>query len=99
MNLLSKRTSSARLVFALAIGGLALGGCATRGYVDEQMAAMNDRVGAVDAKAQDALQRADAASAAAQAAATDARTANQRLDQLTGRVDQLERMPARRPRN
>jgi hypothetical protein len=95
------------LAFAMVVGGLSLSACATNKYVDEQIAAANTRIGAVDAKATDAIQRADAAAAAAAAAAavaataaTDAQSANQRLDQLTARVDQVEqRRPGRRPRN
>lgn len=92
---------------ALVLGALSLSACATRGYVDEQIATLSTRVDAVDAKAQDAIQRADAAASAAQAAATaaqaaaaDAQSANQRLDQLTPRVDTLEQSQVRRrPRN
>lgn len=87
-------------VAALLAGGLSLSACATQQYVDDQIAAVNTRVSAVDARAGDALQRADAANAAAAAAANDARAANQRLDQLTPRVDSIEqRMMARSPRN
>src|SRR5688500_711829 len=89
------------------IGGLSVSGCATKKYVDEQIATVNDRINAVDAKATDAIQRADAANAAAQsggtaaqAAAGDARSANERIDQLTTRVDTIEqRNMRRRPRN
>lgn len=88
-----------QLVAVIVLGGLSLGGCATKKYVDEQIAGVNGHVSATDAKASDALQRADAAGAAAQAAAADARTANQRLDQLTARVDSLEQRPLRAPRN
>lgn len=99
--------SKLQLAAALVVGALSLSACATKAYVDEQITLVNTRVGAVDAKAQDAIQRADAANAAAasassaaQAAAADARTANQRLDQLTPRVDSLEQRGAsRRPRN
>lgn len=88
------------LVAALLLGGLALSGCATEKYVDEQIAIVNTRIGQVDAKASDAIQRADAAAAAAQAAAADARTANERLDQLTSRVDRFEQAPPpKAPRN
>ena len=84
--------ASVRFVSILAVGGLALSGCATTDYVNEQIAAVNGRIDAVDAKATDAIQRADAANSAAQAAGTDARNANQRLDQLTARVDRNEQM-------
>ncbi|WP_293407171.1 hypothetical protein [Phenylobacterium sp.] len=84
--------ASVRFVSILAVGGLALSGCATTDYVNEQIAAVNGRIDAVDAKATDAIQRADAANSAAQAAGNDARNANQRLDQLTARVDRNEQM-------
>lgn len=105
---LINRIASAPLAVtaALVIGGLSLSGCATQQYVDEQIAGVNTRISAVDSKATDAIQRADAASAAAaaaqgtaQTAASDAATANQRLDQLTARVDHLGQSPGKRPRN
>jgi hypothetical protein len=106
MSWLQNRTTSVRLAVALVLGGLSLSACATKDYVNEQIATVNMRVDAVDAKATDAIARADAANtaaqganAAAQAAATDARTANQRLDQLGARVDTLEQMPKKRPRH
>ena len=67
--------ASVRFVSLLAVGGLALSGCATTDYVDQQIATVNGRIDAVDAKATDAIQRADAANSAAQAAAGDARNA------------------------
>lgn len=97
---LNNPAARVRLVAALLLGGLALSGCATQQYVDEQIATVNTRIGQVDAKASDAIQRADAAATAAQAAAADARTANERLDQLTSRVDRLEQAPPpKAPRN
>lgn len=102
----SLKTNAAR-VAAVAMGGLALMGCATNQYVDEKIAAVNTRIDQLDGRVANAAQRADAAQAAAnsantaaQGAATDARTANQRLDQLTPRVDKLEAapVPARTPR-
>lgn len=105
MSWLKKHAASVRVVALAAAGGLALSACATRGYVDEQIATANSRIDAVDARVQTATQRADAAMAeartanqAAQGAATEARTANQRIDQLGGRVDALERTPTRTPR-
>ena len=93
------KARAASVAAVLVLGGLSLSACATRGYVDEQIAGVNTRIDAVDAKASDAIQRADAAGRTAQTAATDAQTANQRLDQLTARVDRLEQMPAKTPRN
>lgn len=100
MSRVTNRFASLRIVSAVALGGLSLGGCATKEYVNEQIAGVNSRISAVEARVGDATQRADAAGAAAQAAAADARTANQRLDQLTPRVEMLEQSRmARSPRN
>jgi outer membrane murein-binding lipoprotein Lpp len=100
MTLVNYRIASLKVAAVLALGAVGLSGCATEKYVDEQIAIVNNRVSAVDAKASDAIQRADAANAAAQAAGNDARTANQRLDQLTPRVDSLEQQRmARKPRH
>lgn len=94
-------TAKLRLAAVVALGGLSLSACATKSYVDQQIADVNTRISAVDAKATDAAQRADAANAAAQAAANDARNANGRIDQLTTRVDTVQQQQAvtvRRPR-
>ncbi len=37
-----------KIAAVLVVGGLSLGACATRGYVDEQIAAVNTRVAAVE---------------------------------------------------
>ncbi len=66
---------------------MSLGACATHGDI----AKVNSRIDALDAKVQGAAQSADAANQSAQ-------QANQRLDQLEGRVQQLEMAPARVPR-
>jgi len=71
-------------------GGISLSGCATTQYVDEQVALVNNRVGALEAK----VQQVDST---AQAAAASAATANQRLDQLTTRVDGIEQRLAQKP--
>lgn len=105
MSWLKNRAASLRAVAIVTMGGLALTACATNQYVDEKFAAANARIDQLDARVTSAAQRADAAQATAgtanstaQGAATDARTANQRLDQLAGRVDALEKAPARTPR-
>ena len=99
------RLTSSLLVTAVVLGATSLGGCATNRYVDEQIALMNTRIDAVDARAQDGVRRraqaaasaaqaanaaAQAASRSAQTAAADATRANQRLDQLTTRVDTID---------
>ena len=94
------RKSLAHLA-VVAAGGLSLSACATTDYVDEQIATVNQRIDAVDAKLNTTTNTANAAQAAAAAAAGDAQNANRRIDQLNGRVDRLEQAAAaqRRPRN
>ena len=67
---------------------LAMSGCAT--YTDD-FATINSRLDTLASRVQDAAQSADAAAA-------EARRANQRLDTLEGRVQQLETYPGRNPR-
>jgi hypothetical protein len=97
------RFGSLPIAAALVLGALSLSACATKDYVDEQIAAVNGHINAVDAKATEAGQKADAAAAAAQAAQSTASTAeaaatqaNQRLDALTPRVDALEQHVAKK---
>ena len=92
------RTAIVRTAAVAAVGlSLGLGACATPNY-DDEFAMVNQRidnltthVGTLDMRVQEAIQRADAAGQAANAAAADARMANQRLDQLNT-------MPPRSPR-
>ena len=67
---------------------LGLGACAT---YDDDFARINTRLDTLDSQVQSAAQNAASANAATQ-------QANQRLDSLEGRVQQLEASPARRPR-
>jgi outer membrane murein-binding lipoprotein Lpp len=99
MPLLKARAAGLRVVAAVVLGGLSLSACATRSYVDEQIAGVNTRIDAVDAKATDAGARADAAARAAQTAGADAQSMGQRIDQLSARVDRLEQMRPKTPRN
>ena len=98
MRVVNNSTAKLGVVAAIVLGGLSLTACAN---YDDEFAAINTRITAVDAKASDALARADAAGAAAAAAAADARNANTRLDALTTRVDTWEQQQAvsRQPRN
>ncbi|HEX8570212.1 MAG TPA: alanine-zipper protein [Caulobacteraceae bacterium] len=94
------RTAIVRAAAVSAIGlALGLGACATPNY-DDEFAMVNTRldnltthVGTLDMRVTEAIQRADAAGQAANAAAAEARTANQRIDQLN-----MQRLPARSPR-
>ena len=94
------RTAIVRTAAVAALGAaLGLGACATPNY-DEQFAQLNGRLdnigthmGNLDMRVSEAITRADAAGQAANAAAAEARTANQRIDQMN-----MQRMPARSPR-
>ena len=88
------------------VGALGLGGCATKGFVREQIAPVSQRVDALEVKLQETDGTAKAALAEAQAASGQAQTNSQRLDQLNARVDSIEQrmqaqaeMPRKRPRN
>jgi methyl-accepting chemotaxis protein len=105
MSWLKNRGASLRVASVIVLAGLGMSACATRDYVDQQVAATNSRVDQlssrvdqVDARVQDAITRADAAGQAAQQAQTDIRTANQRMDQMGGRIDQMEQARVRTPR-
>lgn len=93
----------AKIAAVVALGTVGLSACATKEYVDEQIAAVNTRIDQVDQRAgaasSAAASAAQQAQAAADAAGNDARTANQRVDQLTARVDAMEQRRVRSPRN
>lgn len=82
-------------------GSLTLGGCATKGYVNEQIATVNQRIDALDTRLQTTDGTAKAAQAEAQAASGQAQNNSQRIDQLNARVDGVEQQlqQKRRPRN
>ena len=85
------------------VGALGLGGCATKGYVREQIAPISQRVDALEAKLQETDGTAKSALSTAQGAAGQAQNNSQRLDQLGARVDGLEQRmqqnQQKRPRN
>jgi murein lipoprotein len=72
------------------IGSVGLGGCATKGYVNEQIATVNTRVDGVDSRLRTVEGTSSQALAQAQAASGQAQQNTQRLDQINGRVDGLE---------
>lgn len=65
------------------VGAMGLGGCATKSYVQEQIAPVSQRVDALETR----LQQTDGT---AKAALAEAQNHAQRLDQLGGRVDGVE---------
>lgn len=74
----------------IVIGSLALGGCASKGYVRDQIAAVNQRIDALDAKIGATDATAKQAQSDAQGAAGAAQNNAQRIDQLNARVDGVE---------
>jgi murein lipoprotein len=87
------------------VGSVGLGGCATKGFVREQIAVVNQRIDGIDARLQTTDGTARQALAEAQAASGQAQNNGQRLDQLNARVDGIEQRlqtqerQRKRPRN
>ena len=82
------------------VGSSGLGGCATKGYVNEQIATVNQRIDALDSRVQTTDGTAKQALSEAQAASGLAQNNGQRLDQLNARVDGIEqKLVQKRPRN
>jgi uncharacterized protein HemX len=85
------------------VGALGLGGCATKGYVRDQIAPVSQRVDALESRLQETDSTAKSALAQAQAASGQAQNNGQRLDQLNSRVDGIEQRlqenQRKRPRN
>ncbi|WEJ99826.1 MAG: hypothetical protein P0Y59_23500 [Candidatus Sphingomonas phytovorans] len=84
-------------------GALGLGGCATKGYVRDQIAPVSQRVDALETRLQATDGTAKSALAEAQAASGQAQNNGQRLDQLNARVDGIEQRmqenQRKKPRN
>lgn len=95
-----RRVAPAAVVMLAALG---LGGCATKGFVRDQVAIVNQRVDGLEARLNDTDAAAKAAQTEARAASGQAQANTQRLDQLGARVDGLEQRmnqaTAKRPRN
>jgi outer membrane murein-binding lipoprotein Lpp len=91
----------AKLTIAAALlgTGLSLSGCATEDYVDKHIAVVNGRIDELTARVQQVEGVANQANQTAQAAMGSAQQANQRLDQLTARVDTIQQeLAAKKPR-
>ncbi len=84
-------------------GALGLGGCATEGYVRDQIAPVSQRVDALETRLGETDSTAKSALAQAQAASGQAQNNGQRLDQLNARVDgieqRLQQSQQKKPRN
>ena len=89
----------------IALGATSLGGCATKGFVREQIATVNTRIDGLDGRLRTVEGTSGQALTQAQAAAGQAQQNAQRIDQMNGRVDGLDqqmqaqmRQRQRRPR-
>lgn len=85
------------------VGALGLGGCATKGYVRDQIAPVSQRVDALESRLTETDATAKSALSQAQAASGQAQNNGQRIDQLNARVDGIEQKmqenQRKRPRN
>lgn len=77
-------------VVMILIGSTALGGCATKGFVREQIATVNSRIDGMDGRLRKVEGTSGQALTQAQAAAGQAQQNAQRIDQINGRVDGLD---------
>lgn len=82
----------------LLAGSLGLGGCASTGFVREQIATVNQRIDALDARMAATDGTLKQAQADAQAAAGQGQNNGQRIDQLNARVDGMEQRMQERQR-
>lgn len=102
-NHMSPTVAKTAPALVILVGALGLGGCATKGYVREQIAPVSQRVDALETQLQATDGTAKSALAEAQAASGQAQNNGQRIDQLNGRVDGIEQRQResqrKRPRN
>jgi outer membrane murein-binding lipoprotein Lpp len=93
--------SKLAFVAVVVSGSLTLGGCATKGYVNEQIATVNQRLDGIDSRLQAVEGTANNAMTTAQAASGQAQQNAQRFDQLNARVDTIDQRLSqqRTPRN
>lgn len=77
-------------VALILIAGIGLSGCATKGFVREQIAVVNTRIDGLDGQLRTVEGTSGQALAQAQAAAGQLQQNGQRIDQLTGRVDGID---------
>ncbi len=77
-------------VAIIMVGSTGLGGCATKGFVRDQIATVNTRIDGMDGRLRTVEGTSGQALAQAQAASGQAQQNGQRIDQINGRVDGLE---------
>ena len=85
-------------VALILIAGVGLSGCATKGFVREQIATVNTRIDGMDGRLRTVEGTSGQALAQAQAAAGQAQQNGQRIDQINGRVDGMEQQLQQRQR-
>lgn len=81
-------------IAVILVGSVGLGGCATKGFVRDQIATVNQRIDGLDSRLQQTDATAKQALAEGQAASGQAQQNAQRIDQLNGRVDGVEQQQA-----
>jgi murein lipoprotein len=77
-------------VALILIGAVGLSGCATKGFVREQIATVNTRIDGMDGRLRTVEGTSGQALAQAQAAAGQSQQNGQRIDQINSRVDGLD---------
>jgi len=85
-------------VLMILVGSTALGGCATKGFVRDQIATVNTRIDGMDGRLRTVEGTSGQALTQAQAAAGQAQQNGQRIDQINGRVDGIEQQMQQRQR-
>ena len=85
-------------VALILIAGIGLSGCATKGFVREQIAVVNTRIDGLDGQLRTVEGTSGQALAQAQAAAGQSQQNGQRIDQINGRVDGMEQQMQQRQR-
>lgn len=85
-------------VMMILVASTALGGCATKGFVRDQIATVNTRIDGMDGRLRTVEGTSGQALTQAQAAAGQAQQNGQRIDQINGRVDGIEQQMQQRQR-